>query len=246
MRSEWSQNLVSGIFVFVAIFGLVFRGEADPSRKKAAGYPSPERYRKAIEAFLAADKKNPPPPNAVLCIGSSSMRKWHASIRRDLAPLTVIPRGFGGSNMNDVLYFSDQIVLPYKPRAILLYEGDNDTAQRIPVSVIVSTYRKFIDKVHSQLPNCRIYVMAVKPSISRWRLWPAMQKLNGELEKLCSQDERLCFIDAATPLLGADGKPVAAYYLKDKLHMTRQGYEVWKKVVGQILIPREKPFEKGQ
>ena len=86
-------------------------------------YRDPSRFEKAIEAFESADKESPPEPGGIVCIGSSSMMRWD-DIKTDLAPLSIIHRGFGGSNMNDALYFADRIVLPYKPRAILMYEGD--------------------------------------------------------------------------------------------------------------------------
>ena len=90
-------------------------------------YPDPTRFEDAIRAFEAEDVKNMPPAGAIVGAGSSSMRMWHGTIREDLAPLTIIPRGFGGSNMKDLLYYADRIVIKYKPRAVMIYEGDNDT-----------------------------------------------------------------------------------------------------------------------
>ena len=55
-------------------------------------------------------------------------------MREDLAPLTVIPRGFGGSTMHDLLHYVNRIVVPYRPRAIVVYEGDNDMSDDKPVS----------------------------------------------------------------------------------------------------------------
>ena len=88
-------------------------------QKSKAAYPDPDRFENEIQTFEAEDKISFPPPGAIVCIGSSSMRMWR-SIREDMAPLTVIHRGFGGSSMNDALYFSDRIIIQYHPRAILL------------------------------------------------------------------------------------------------------------------------------
>jgi len=89
------------------------------------------KYEKEIQDFESADRKQFPPPGAIVCIGSSSMKGWHSTIVNDLAPLTIIPRGFGGSSMNDALHYVDRIVIPYKPRAVAVYEGDNDIADGI-------------------------------------------------------------------------------------------------------------------
>src|SRR5690606_29530466 len=138
------------------------------------GYPDPTRFEKAILAFEEQDQKLPPPEEAILCIGSSSMRGWHGKITEDLSPLTVIPRGFGGSNMNDVLHYMDRVVLPYKPRAILLYEGDNDMAHGISPEAFLKVFQTFVARLHSELPETRVYVLSVKPSIARWEIWGKM------------------------------------------------------------------------
>ena len=61
--------------------------------------------------------------------------------------------------MSDLLHHLDTVALKYKPRAILIYEGDNDTAYGIPEKEIVGNLRKIVDKVHAELPETRIYVM---------------------------------------------------------------------------------------
>ena len=89
-------------------------------------------------------------------------------LEKDLAPLTVIPRGFGGSNMSDVVRHMDKVVLPYKPRAILLYQGDNDIVSgRVTTDMVVDVYEHFLKELWSELPKTRVYILSVKPSISR-------------------------------------------------------------------------------
>ncbi len=203
-------------------------------------YPDPKRFEKSIEQFEAADRQDPPPLGAIVCIGSSSMRGWHGTIREDLAPFTVIPRGFGGSNMNDARHYADRIVLPYKPRAIVLYEGDNDVAQRIPPAQIAETFRAFAMKVHAELPTCRIYVLSIKPSIKRWDMWPTMEKANALMETMCREDDRLVYVDIATPMFDAEGLPKPEIFKEDHLHMTRSGYELWRDALKPILEKRER------
>ncbi len=222
--------------------GILALGEAMAQAWLRLGksYPDPARFENAIKQFEARDRTDPPPEGAVLCIGSSSMRGWHSTIRKDLAPLQVIPRGFGGSNFNDLLYYTDRVVLPYKPRAILVYEGDNDVAQGITPQKIANTMRAFVLKVRRKLPDCRFYFLAVKPSISRWRIWPVMKETNTLLRGICGQDPRMTFVDIATPMVGSDGTPKKEIFLKDNLHMNRNGYEIWRDAVRPSLA---KEFE---
>ena len=120
-----STFVVLSVFVisFVALlFGPVVIAQQDLARSI-----DPLRYTEAIEAFEEQDLVSPPPTGAIVITGSSSITRWNKAMQKDLAPLTVIPRGFGGSTMQDVLHFIDRLAIAYKPRAIVIYEGDNDT-----------------------------------------------------------------------------------------------------------------------
>jgi len=171
------------------------------------------------------------------------MRKWHTTIRSDLAPLTVIPRGFGGSNMNDALTFADRVVIRYKPRAVVLYEGDNDIAQGVSPEKIRDTFLALAVKIHRPLPDARVYVLAIKPSVRRWTLWPKMQRANRLLAQACDKDKRLTFVDVAAVMLKKNGRVKTDIFEKDNLHMNRKGYLLWKSALRPLLLRRELCFE---
>ena len=170
-------------------------------------------------------------------------RSWHDDLYDDLAPLTVIPRGFSGSNMNDVLHYADRIITPYRPRAVLLYEGDNDIAQGIAPEKIQQTFIELVEKVHAELPKTRFYVLSIKPSPSRWHMWPRMQRANELLAQACAQDGRLTYVDVASGMLGEDGEPRGDIFKEDKLHMNRKGYEIWRDALRSVIIKAEWPHE---
>lgn len=208
-----------------------------------AEYPDPERFRSAIDAFLAADAEAPPPRGAIVATGSSSMRGWHDRIAEDLAPLTIIPRGFGGSNMKDVGHFLAELVLRHVPRAVLLYEGDNDAAAGVPPEQVLAHFDAIAAGIHEVLPRTRIYILAVKPSIRRWNLWDTMSATNAMLADRAARDARLTFIDVATPMLGEDGKPLPEIYVADNLHMNGAGYDIWRDTVRPVLVDAEVGYE---
>ena len=101
---------------------------ADADAEAAKQYKDPARFESQVRAFEREDLRTPPPRGAIVTVGSSSMRMWNATVAEDLAPLTLIARGFGGSTMNDAAFYADRLVTPYHPRAVILYEGDNDLA----------------------------------------------------------------------------------------------------------------------
>ena len=54
------------------------------------------KWEHEISAFEQMDRTNPPPKNALLFIGSSTVRMW-TSLATDYPQQPVINRGFGGS-----------------------------------------------------------------------------------------------------------------------------------------------------
>ena len=225
----------------LAVFGMI--GALVSATAAAAEYPDPERFRGAIDAFLAADAEAMPPSDAIVATGSSSMRGWHGRIAEDLAPLTIIPRGFGGSNMNEVRYFLDELVLRYKPRAVLLYEGDNDVAIGVEPDQILAQFDAIDAAIAKSLPNTRIYILAIKPSIARWHLWPTMHATNEQLKSRAANDPRLTFLDIATPMLNDAGEPLEDIFIADQLHMNGAGYDIWRDAVRSLLVEAEQAHE---
>jgi hypothetical protein len=187
--------------------------------------PDPSRYEEAIRSFEVWDSKNSVPENAVLFVGSSSIRLWAT---RDCFPrFPVINRGFGGSHVSDVNHFADRIVLPYKPKVIVFYAGDNDIEAGKSPQRVFDDYRRFVSLVHAELPKTRVIFIPIKPSLSRWVLWPQMKEANAMIRGFSEKDDRLFFADTAAPMLGRDGQPRADLFVEDGLHLNAKGYKLW-------------------
>lgn len=196
-----------------------------------------------MQAFDAMDAASPPPEGAIVLTGSSSIARWNDQAAAALAPLTVIARGFGGSVMGDVLYHLDRVALRYQPRAILIYEGDNDTAYDIPADTILDQLQQIIDRVHEHLPETRIYVMAVKPSVLRKQFWPKAQAVNARYRALAESDPMVTYVDSASPFLKADGRVMDDIFVADNLHFNTMGNLIWGAVIRAALMPTEVRFE---
>jgi lysophospholipase L1-like esterase len=177
---------------------------------------------------------NPPPKGAIVITGSSSIRRWHNSIVKDLAPLTIIPRGFGGSTMKDALHFIDRLAIKYMPRAVIVYEGDNDTGRYlVPPSTIVDT----------ALPETRVYILSVKPSVLRRPFWDKARETNELLKKLVAGNDLITYIDVAGPLLDANGKVMTDIFVDDNLHLNEKGTRIWAATIKAALMKGEAQFE---
>ena len=204
----------------------------------------PTRFEQAIQAFEAEDRVMMPPAGAIVVTGSSSIRRWHPSLQQDLAPLTVVPRGFGGSTMQDVEHFLDRIVLPYKPRAVVIYEGDNDTGRfGVPPAKIAGRLEAIVDRIHAALPATRVYVMSVKPSLARVAVWDKAQETNLLYQRLADDDDLVSYIDVATPFLRADGTVMDDIFIEDGLHLNEKGTRIWAATIKAALMAGEARHE---
>jgi len=198
---------------------------------RAAGEPhTPDKFEPEIRKFEVVDQRTAPPVDAILFTGSSSIRLW-THLSSDLPGRTVLNRGFGGSQMSDLLHFFDRVVLPYHPAMIVVYEGDNDLADGKTVDAVFADFRTFLQRVRETLPDTSVALLAVKPSPARRRLLAEQRDLNRRLRELAAKEPRLSFIDTATPLLAPDGSMRPELYREDGLHLDADGYAIWRKAV---------------
>jgi lysophospholipase L1-like esterase len=196
------------------------------------------QWQDEIRQFERADRRHPPPKGAVLFVGSSSIRLWQ-TLQQDFPGQQVINRGFGGSELGDVVYFADRIVLPYKPRIIVLYAGDNDLAAGKSPDHVFADYKRLVSLVRHRLPETRIAFIAIKPSLARWNLINEIRRTNalvqGYVRADSSHDARLQYVDVFTPMLGPDGTPRKELFVDDGLHMNTRGYALWKETLDPFL-----------
>lgn len=212
----------------------------------APTYPDPKRFENDILEFEKQDRLVPPPAGGIVLTGSSSIARWNSQAPAALAPLTVIPRGFGGSLMHDLLHYLDRVALVYKPRAILIYEGDNDTGGNPPIAneAILADLRQIIARVHVALPATRIYILSIKPSILRRAQWPLAQQVNAGFKAIAAADPLVYYVDVAASLLNKDGSVMTDIFVADNLHLNDLGNAIWGAAIKAALMPMEARAER--
>jgi hypothetical protein len=121
-----------------------------------------------IQGFKNQDKSNPPPANAILFVGSSSFRKW-TDVSNYFPGYTIINRGFGGSTFPDVIRYTNDIIIPYHPKQVVIYCGDNDLASSdaITADSVFERFRTLFEAIRVGLPGENIVYVSIKPSPSR-------------------------------------------------------------------------------
>lgn len=191
------------------------------------------KFETVIRAFEKADQTSPPPPNAILFIGSSSIRLW-TNLVHDFPGKPVFNRGFGGSHISDSVHYADRIVIPYRPRLIVFYAGGNDIHAGKTPEQVLGDFKVLVAKVHGQLPQTRIHYISIAPNPARWKELERVKAANQLIADYISTDKTLTFIDVFSAMLGPDGLP-RDIYRADKLHMNLQGYEIWTKIIAPYL-----------
>lgn len=192
------------------------------------------RWEQDIRAFEAVDRTNPPPKNAILFVGSSSIRLWK-TLAKDFPDKPVINRGFGGSFISDSVHFADRIVLPHRPRQIVMYAGGNDINAKKTPEQVAADFRAFVEKVHAALPETRVAYIAIAPNPARWAQVERIKAANQLIAEFCRSNAKLAFIEVFPRMLGADGQPRPEIFVADRLHMNAKGYELWTGLVRPYL-----------
>ena len=186
-----------------------------------------ERFEPEIRAFETADRATMPAPGGIVFFGSSSIRRW-TSLAADFPGLPVLNRGFGGSTFPEANHYVSRAVLRYRPRTVVVYEGDNDIASGRSPQQVLADYREFVRLVRDSLPSARIVFIAIKPSPSRWSLFEKQREANRLVGEVIRTDTLQTYVDVFTPMLGANGRPQPALFVGDSLHMTPAGYAIWR------------------
>jgi lysophospholipase L1-like esterase len=223
-----------------AIVGLVAVGARAVSAQQVSGpaaraAAAPDRWEATIAKFEAQDKVSPPPTNAIVFIGASSIVRWNLPESfPELGP-KAINRGFGGSLIGDSVKYAHRVVIPYKPRIVVLYAGDNDVEANATAQEISDQFTLFDKKVHAALPNTKIVFISIKPSIRRWKWIDTIRGANAKVKDYIGKHPNLAFVDIENQMLGSDGKPNPALLVEDGLHMTPAGYKIWNTALRPLL-----------
>jgi len=192
-----------------------------------------------IQHFKEQDSIHFPPKHAILFLGSSSFRKWE-DVQEYFPGYTIINRGFGGSTIPDAIYYADEIVFPYNPKQIVIYEGDNDLASsdQITADSVLNRFEKLFSLIRKHLPNTSIAFVSIKPSPSREKLMPEMQEANSLIKNFLKGKRNTAFIDVYHKMLNKDGTPNKSLFIEDELHMNAKGYAIWKKFIQPYLLKK--------
>lgn len=183
-----------------------------------------------IEHFKQLNKENPPPKDAVLLVGSSSFTMWK-EVSDYFPGKQIINRGFGGSSLNDLNFYSDELLKPYSPKQIIIYCGENDFAgnEKLTARQVFNRYKNFYAEIRKYYPNIQVDYVSIKLSPSREILWSQFIATNSLIKKFMTKKKNSEYIDITKVMNDEKGLIRKDLFLEDMLHMKPSGYEIWAK-----------------
>lgn len=224
--------------IFKAVAGLLFFVLTQTNVKAQQQPP----FYDEIQHFKKLDSAHFPPRNAILFVGSSSIRKWE-DVQDYFPGETIINRGFGGSELTDAIRYANDIILPYHPRQIVIYSGENDLAysDTITPAIVLARFKRLFNIIRSAMPGVPVIYISIKPSPSRQRLMSEMLTANKFIKQFLHSKRKTIFVDVYHKMLDENGKPMKDIFLDDNLHMNAKGYHIWQKALEPYLEKDRKP-----
>lgn len=193
-------------------------------------------YAEDIAAFKARDSAAMPPKNAILFVGSSSFTKW-TDVQSYFPDKKVINRGFGGSTIPDLIRYADEIIIPYQPKQVVIYCGENDLASGdVTAAMVYQRFQQLYSIIHKKLPRANITYIAMKPSPSRRNIWGPIMAANGMIRDFLSEEANAYYIDVYYPMLAKGPEVHGSYFTSDSLHMNEKGYQLWKYLMEPYMV----------
>ncbi|MDB5196628.1 MAG: family lipolytic protein [Flaviaesturariibacter sp.] len=190
-----------------------------------------------ITAFKKSDSTHKIAERTILFVGSSSFTKWK-ELSTDFPGFPVLNRGFGGSTLLEVIRYAYDIIIPYNPKQVIIYCGENDlaSADSISVSEVVKRVKTLYGIIRTNLPDATIDFVSIKPSPVRASIQGKVKAANKEIKAFFKGQKRAAFIDIYAAMLDEQGEMREELYVSDRLHMKPEGYAIWKRIIEPYLI----------
>lgn len=199
-----------------------------------AQQPPVERWPAEVAEYEAADRVAPPPKGEIVFVGSSSIKLW--DLARSFPDLKTINRGIIGSSMGDAVREAPRLVIPYQPRVVVVYAGDNDIDSGLTSEQVAVQFERFVRVVRAVLPNVRIVYIGIKPSLDRWDVIERDRLTNTLIRAQATHDDGVVFVDVDNAMLGWDERPRPELYVADGLHLTAAAYDIWTMLLRPLLV----------
>ena len=196
-----------------------------------------EKWEKEIKKLESLDQKENYSNNAILFIGSSSIRLWK-SIKQDLDPYEPIKRGYGGARYSDLIHFTERLVSPHKVKAVGIFVANDITGGMNDLSPkeVLDLAKFIVKKIRKSHKNKPIFFIETTPTSKRWKVWDKILKANDLIKDFSSNNRNIFYIDTRSFYFTSNGIPNDDFFIRDKLHLNSKGYKLWAKILKESFV----------
>lgn len=195
---------------------------------------NPLRFENEVDSLVRLNNSTHK-ANAIVFTGSSSIRLWK-DLKSSFPNHNVLNLGFGGSEMADLLYYTDRLILPLRPIQIFIYEGDNDISKGKSPYDIIASADSILKRIRQELPKTQVIFISPKPSIARWNLKEKYEAFNKEFKAWIDKQNNVQYADVWTPMVDSKGNVLKDLFVQDNLHLNSKGYKIWTHALRKYLL----------
>ena len=159
----------------------------------------------------------------------------------------IVNHGFGGSNVEDQLFYYSRLVRPWKPRALLLACGGNDLSIPYSAQDVMELQARIIQWAQADFPGIRIYCFNGTPSLNNKGLNNVSTRMRKEynelLEAFCAVTENCVYVPMHKQAMFFENPEDIGDYDKiredifheDQVHLNPVGYGLFMDFVRELL-----------
>ncbi len=206
--------------------------------------PKMNRY----ETTAAVFESQPIEKGLIMFYGSSGFTRWstkyqHRPLEEDIrmkdGSVAAINHGFGGSTIDEGLYYYNRFVKPWEPRAIVLRFYPNDISFGYSPAEIVYLIAQFCNWARADFPGVKLYICDAMPHkrFIKSGMWQRLAKqFNKILKDYCDDHEDCTYVcQSAWPGFYEDPADAGDYskvrqdiWVDDEMHFTQEGYDIYR------------------
>ena len=177
-----------------------------------------------------ATKYRDAPIGNIVFFGSSSIRLW-PGLKRAFPDVAIENWGFGGSTLGECVAAFERFIVPRAPSGLVIYAGDNDLALGASPPQIWESLCQLLTMRDAQLGAVQAAFLSLKISPARAELRAQIEEANEWCQREIWARQNARWVDIAAPMLDDDGGPRGELFMRDELHLSRAGYDVWNEVL---------------
>jgi lysophospholipase L1-like esterase len=100
---------------------------------------------------------------------------------------------------------------------------------------VLTSWSELVTKIDRHLGPIPLAFVSIKPSPARFAILKTIRKTNDLVEATIAQRPQTMYIDVYSSMLDDEGLPFERLFIGDGLHLSRDGYLLWREVIGRCI-----------